>query len=184
MVENLSTASFRGHERCRVMHYYTMAFMGMAPFGSLLADNLAHRFGAPHAVMTAGAFCVAGAIWLLNSVEIDPESHASHLYRNRDHPRQSCTGDGRSGGTVIYFRKYPVADIPAATIKIEPMTSTSAKMNRLIPFKLVGRVCDLKGGISMLATMVATPARPMSTHQLKSAFASASCNRRVPFGMP
>ena len=34
-------------KRGRVMSYYTMAFMGMAPFGSLLAGTMAHNFGAP-----------------------------------------------------------------------------------------------------------------------------------------
>ena len=49
--------------RGRVMSYYTMAFVGMTPFGSLLAGTLAHRFGAPHAVIITGAFCLAGAAW-------------------------------------------------------------------------------------------------------------------------
>ncbi|WP_348268452.1 MFS transporter [Edaphobacter paludis] len=50
-------------KRGRVMSYYTMAFVGMAPFGSLLAGALAHRFGAPHAIMITGTFCLAGALW-------------------------------------------------------------------------------------------------------------------------
>jgi MFS family permease len=50
-------------KRGRVMSYYTVAFVGMAPFGSLLAGALAHRFGAPHAVMVTGACCVAGSVW-------------------------------------------------------------------------------------------------------------------------
>jgi MFS family permease len=50
-------------KRGRVMSYYTVAFVGMAPFGSLLAGALAHRFGAPHAVMITGACCLAGAAW-------------------------------------------------------------------------------------------------------------------------
>jgi MFS family permease len=56
-------------KRGRVMSYYTMAFVGMAPFGSLLAGTLAHRFGAPHAVMITGAFCVAGAIWFTTQLK-------------------------------------------------------------------------------------------------------------------
>jgi hypothetical protein len=40
-----------------------MAFFGAAPFGSLLAGMLAHRIGAPHAVIVTGACCVAGAVW-------------------------------------------------------------------------------------------------------------------------
>jgi MFS family permease len=50
-------------KRGRVMSYYTMAFVGMTPFGSLLAGALAHKFGAPHAVIITGAFCLAGAAW-------------------------------------------------------------------------------------------------------------------------
>jgi MFS family permease len=50
-------------KRARVMGYYTMAFFGAAPFGSLLAGALAHRIGAPHTVLVTGAFCVAGSLW-------------------------------------------------------------------------------------------------------------------------
>jgi MFS family permease len=50
-------------KRSRVMSYYTMAFVGMAPFGSLLAGFMAHHIGAPHTVMVTGAACVLGAIW-------------------------------------------------------------------------------------------------------------------------
>jgi MFS family permease len=50
-------------KRARVMSYYTMAFVGMAPFGSLLAGTLAHWIGAPHTVMVTGTVCVAGSIW-------------------------------------------------------------------------------------------------------------------------
>ncbi len=49
--------------RARVMSYYTMAFVGMAPFGSLLAGGLAHYLGAPHTVMITGAVCIAGSVW-------------------------------------------------------------------------------------------------------------------------
>jgi MFS family permease len=50
-------------KRARVMSYYTMAFFGASPFGSLLAGVLAHRIGAPHTVMVTGAFCIAGSLW-------------------------------------------------------------------------------------------------------------------------
>ncbi|HVT98745.1 MAG TPA: MFS transporter [Acidobacteriaceae bacterium] len=49
--------------RGRVMSYYTAAFMGMAPFGSLLAGSLAHWIGAPRTVMVTGSFCIAGGVW-------------------------------------------------------------------------------------------------------------------------
>ena len=50
-------------KRARVMSYYTMAFFGAAPFGSLLAGTLARRIGAPHTVIVTGAFCLAGSLW-------------------------------------------------------------------------------------------------------------------------
>jgi predicted MFS family arabinose efflux permease len=50
-------------KRARAMSYYTMAFFGAAPFGSLLAGTLAHFIGAPHTVMITGAFCIAGSLW-------------------------------------------------------------------------------------------------------------------------
>jgi MFS family permease len=50
-------------KRARAMSYYTMAFFGAAPFGSLLAGALAHRFGAPHTVVVTGLFCIAGSLW-------------------------------------------------------------------------------------------------------------------------
>ena len=50
-------------KRGRVMSFYTMAFMGMAPFGSLLAGGLAHVMTASWAVVITGSCCVLGAAW-------------------------------------------------------------------------------------------------------------------------
>ena len=49
--------------RGRVMSYYTMAFVGMAPFGSLLAGAMAHAIGAPRTVIVSGVACIVGGIW-------------------------------------------------------------------------------------------------------------------------
>ncbi len=48
-------------KRGRVMSFYTMSFMGMAPFGSLLAGGLASRIGAPNTLLLGGLCCVIGA---------------------------------------------------------------------------------------------------------------------------
>jgi MFS family permease len=56
-------------KRGRVMSYYTMAFVGMAPFGSLLSGALAHRFGAPHTVMMTGSVCVLGSVWFTTQLK-------------------------------------------------------------------------------------------------------------------
>ncbi|MGD0857767.1 MAG: MFS transporter [Terracidiphilus sp.] len=50
-------------KRGRVMSYYTMAFVGMAPFGSLLAGTLAHAIGAPWTVILNGSAVLLGAAW-------------------------------------------------------------------------------------------------------------------------
>jgi len=50
-------------KRGRVMSYYTMAFVGMAPFGSLLAGSLAHAIGAPWTVIANGTAVLVGAAW-------------------------------------------------------------------------------------------------------------------------
>ncbi|HEX4758574.1 MAG TPA: MFS transporter [Terracidiphilus sp.] len=50
-------------KRGRVMSYYTMAFMGMAPFGSLLAGSMAHAVGAPWTVIANGACVLLGGLW-------------------------------------------------------------------------------------------------------------------------
>lgn len=47
--------------RGRVMSFYTMAFIGMTPFGSLLAGALASRIGAPRTVMLGGIICLLAA---------------------------------------------------------------------------------------------------------------------------
>jgi MFS family permease len=49
--------------RGRVMSYYTMAFVGMAPFGSLLAGAMAHAIGAQRTVIVSGIACIVGSVW-------------------------------------------------------------------------------------------------------------------------
>ena len=62
-------------KRGRVMSFYTMSFMGMAPFGSLWAGGLAELFGTPHAVGINGTACLlAASIFFLSGVKIrEPE---------------------------------------------------------------------------------------------------------------
>jgi MFS family permease len=51
------------HLRGRVMAFYTMAFLGTAPLGSLLAGVLADRLGEPTTIMLGGAVCLLGSAW-------------------------------------------------------------------------------------------------------------------------
>ena len=47
--------------RGRVMSFYIMGFVGLAPFGSLAGGALASRIGAQHTVMLGGVICLIGA---------------------------------------------------------------------------------------------------------------------------
>ncbi len=49
------------HMRGRVMSFYTMAFMGMAPLSSLLAGALANWVGTTPALLLSGIVCMVGA---------------------------------------------------------------------------------------------------------------------------
>jgi predicted MFS family arabinose efflux permease len=49
-------------KRGRVMSFYSMAFQGVAPFGSLIAGAAASRIGAPLTLMIGGALCVGSAV--------------------------------------------------------------------------------------------------------------------------
>ena len=61
-------------KRGRVMSFYAMAFMGMAPFGSLLAGSLASRIGAPHALLVSGIACIFGAVIFSRMISLIPIS--------------------------------------------------------------------------------------------------------------
>lgn len=58
LIQSLVPDNLRG----RVMAVYSMMFMGMAPFGALLAGTLADRLGAPLTVALGGAVCILGSI--------------------------------------------------------------------------------------------------------------------------
>jgi len=49
--------------RGRVMSFYTMAFFGTVPIGSLLGGVMADRYGAMPTVMATGVVCLAGSAW-------------------------------------------------------------------------------------------------------------------------
>lgn len=57
-------------KRGRVMSFYTMAFMGMAPFGSLLAGGLASLIGAPTTLLISGLSCILGSFFFANKLSL------------------------------------------------------------------------------------------------------------------
>lgn len=61
--------------RGRVMAFYTMAFLGTAPIGSLLAGVLADRIGPEHTILLGGTACIIAAVWFASRL---PKMH-EHL---------------------------------------------------------------------------------------------------------
>jgi MFS family permease len=55
-------------KRGRVMSFYTMAVMGTAPFGSLLAGGLAKAIGTPGALLSGGIVTIIGALVFLRKL--------------------------------------------------------------------------------------------------------------------
>ena len=55
-------------KRGRVMSLYVMAFMGMAPFGSLTGGSLAGTIGAPSTLIIGGASCILGSLLFMRKL--------------------------------------------------------------------------------------------------------------------
>ena len=49
-------------KRGRVMSFYAMCFMGMSPFGNLLAGTSAHYLTAPTTLIMGGVVCIVGCL--------------------------------------------------------------------------------------------------------------------------
>ncbi len=55
-------------KRGRVMSFYTMSFLGMAPLGSLLAGAVADSFGAPVTLIAGGVCCILSSLLFARSL--------------------------------------------------------------------------------------------------------------------
>jgi MFS family permease len=55
-------------KRGRVMSFYTMAIMGTAPFGSLLAGSAAKVIGTPWTIFSGGMACIIGALFFFRKL--------------------------------------------------------------------------------------------------------------------
>ena len=55
-------------KRGRVMSFYMMAFLGTAPFGSLIAGSMSEQIGAAHTLQMGGACCLVAAAWFARSL--------------------------------------------------------------------------------------------------------------------
>jgi MFS family permease len=56
--------------RGRVMSFFTVAFIGVAPFGSLIAGALAGRIGVKQTVLIGGICCLISALMFLRQVPV------------------------------------------------------------------------------------------------------------------
>jgi MFS family permease len=88
-------------KRARAMSYYTMAFFGAAPFGSLLAGALAHRnWGAPHRHSYRRVLRRRVAMVHARAAE-DQRCHTPYLSGDGSDLRRAGTG------TMTFFKMNP-----------------------------------------------------------------------------
>jgi MFS family permease len=66
LLQTLSEENKRG----RVMSFYSMAFRGMSPFGSLLAGGIGSAVGTPAAILMSGSVCVVGGGFYLTKLPV------------------------------------------------------------------------------------------------------------------
>jgi len=66
-------------KRGRVMSLYTAAFIGVMPFGGLLAGILADRIGATHTMLVCGVVCVLTALYMARRLPV-LQQHMQPLY--------------------------------------------------------------------------------------------------------
>ena len=62
LIQTLVQENLRG----RVMAFYTMAFLGTMPLGSLASGIIAERLDAPITIALGGLGCVVTGVWFLS----------------------------------------------------------------------------------------------------------------------
>lgn len=75
IIQTIAQDAMRG----RVMSFYTMAFLGMHPLGSLAAGAVASAIGAAHTLAIGGLACMAGALWLWRKLPV-VRAHIRPIY--------------------------------------------------------------------------------------------------------
>jgi MFS family permease len=85
--------------RGRVMAVYSMMFMGMAPFGALLAGVLAERLDVPGTIALGGVACIAGSLvfgWRLPSLRQEAREIIVALEAAAGQPAEAASGESTS----------------------------------------------------------------------------------------
>ena len=87
-------------KRGRVMSFYTMAFMGVAPFGSLLSGCLASAIGTLTTLFIGGCCCVAGSIFF--AINLPSLRRVVHpIYVQKGIIREIAAGIGRATDLTV-----------------------------------------------------------------------------------
>ena len=96
LVQTLVDERVRG----RVMSFYTMAFLGMTPFGSLAAGWLGERIGAPATVGFGGAATVVAALLFVRKLP-ELRRQARPIYEQLGILPEIAEGLGRSTNLTV-----------------------------------------------------------------------------------
>jgi MFS family permease len=91
------------HLRGRVMAVYSMMFMGMAPFGALLAGVLAERLDVPGTIALGGVACIAGSLvfgWRLPSLRQEAREIIVALEAAAGQPAEAASGESTSAAAL------------------------------------------------------------------------------------
>ncbi|MDD2751635.1 MAG: MFS transporter [Candidatus Omnitrophica bacterium] len=92
-------------KRGRVMSFYTMSFMGMTPFGSLLAGSLANKIGAPGTLLCGGICCIIGALVFFQKLPLI-RKHIRPIYVKKGIiPEEVVRGIGAASGLEVLSEK-------------------------------------------------------------------------------
>ena len=77
--------------RGRVMSLYTLAFMGLTPFGSLVGGSIANRWGPKVAMLGCAAGCLLGALLFVPRLRVVRCAIREHLAKSRNPLREGFT---------------------------------------------------------------------------------------------
>lgn len=97
LIQSMVPNALRG----RVMAVYSIMFMGMAPFGALIAGSVAERLGAPKTVAIGGLICVAASAVF-----------AARLPALRGEARRLIVAQSMAGGDPPAEMTGPAAEVP------------------------------------------------------------------------
>lgn len=97
LIQSMVPDALRG----RVMAVYSIMFMGMAPFGALIAGSVAERLGAPKTVAIGGLICAAASAVF-----------AARLPALRVEARRLIVAQSMAGGDPPVEMTGPAAEVP------------------------------------------------------------------------